>query len=103
MYTKRTLNLSTLSVKALVSNTKFEKHQLASKSLQRRNASVVKIVQMLFEKFILLLLECNLIFELFLLSFECVFSLIFMLIFIYLKRHQFCICMFAQSVFVLYI
>ena len=34
---KRTLNLGTLVVKALVSHTKSEKHQLASKSLQRRH------------------------------------------------------------------
>ena len=32
---KKTLNLSTLGVKALVSHTKSGKHQLASKSLQR--------------------------------------------------------------------
>ena len=38
MLCKRTLNLGSLGVKALVQHTKLEKHQLASNSLQRSHA-----------------------------------------------------------------
>ena len=43
---KRTLNLGTLGVKALVSHTKSEKHQLASKNIQQSHAITHIIVSL---------------------------------------------------------